>query len=84
MKTPILLTAAAFLIACDGRVNTSITDKAVEPNPTVANTPARKKKQLEDMTIIIYPPGSSNTAGIKPLPLPQPRAINVMDVTMRK
>lgn len=84
MKTPILLAAAAFLVACDGRVNTSIPDKAVEPTPTVVSTPVRKKKQLADMTIIVYPPGSAATAGIRPLPLPPPRAINTVDVTIQK
>ena len=85
MKTPILLAAsAAFLIACDGRVNTSIAEKTVEPAPTVVSTPARKKKKLADMTIIIYPPGTTSTADIQPLPLPQARTVNTVEVMMRK
>lgn len=63
------VTAAVVLVACDRRINTAIPDRAVEKNARIVKSPAREKKQTIDRTIIIYPPGTRNTAENPPMPI---------------
>jgi hypothetical protein len=80
MKTVLICAgAAAFLCACDVKVNNPPAGKTEEKNTTIVNPPAKEEKKTETNTTIVNPPPKeekkteTNTTIINPPPAPPPK-----------
>lgn len=72
MKAFFILTVAAVLLGCNKQakptpvVNVTVQTASIIHPPAGAQLRADKKR--EDMTVIVYPPGTSSTEPKRPLP----------------
>lgn len=66
-----------LLAACGKSTSVTTTEKVVVKTVVATKPPARKEKKMENLTIIVYPPGTRSTATSHPIP-PLPSAHQTM------
>lgn len=73
----ILAVIPALLAACGKSAVVTTTEQVAVKTVVVAKPSARKEKKMENLTIIVYPPGTRGTATNHPIP-PLPSAHQTM------
>lgn len=64
----ILAVMSVLLAACGKSTSVTVTEKVVAKTVVAGKAPVRKEKKKENLTIIVYPPGTRNTATSPPIP----------------
>ncbi|HBJ87977.1 MAG: hypothetical protein Q8M07_22560 [Prosthecobacter sp.] len=78
MKTYLILAVMPVLLAACGKsAVVTTTEKVVVETVVAAKPSARKEKKMENLSIIVYPPGTRGTAISHPIP-PLPSAHQTM------